>query len=280
MNVIKPTTYDEKDSNITDIRIAKKEEGRRRAKAIAIKRRIEREQNLGKELDGRENPVSSRHGARNQDRHQKFMKWLLKTFHQLEPGDRIADIAGGKGELAARMAYCHNLNVTIIDPREADVVKCFLDVVLPKLPKKWQHIYKEKSEKYGENYLKDEVMDRRVSQIISYFDERVLTEYDHKERNDKIEQMKDLLNSCSLLVGMHADSATEAIVDLALELEKPFVVVPCCVFPRIFPTRYIDGKQVRTHDQFCRYLAQKDCRLCTEELPFSGRNTAIWWNPV
>lgn len=40
------------------------------------------------------------------------------------------------------------------------------------------------------------------------------------------------LQSCSLVLGLHPDQATDSIVDFALQFGKPFAVVPCCVFPR------------------------------------------------
>ena len=93
----------------------------------------------------------------------------------------------------------------------------------------------------------------------------------------------EVVEGSCLMVGFHADGATEAVVDIALRHGKPFVVVPCCVFPRLFSHRYVmdeSGRrvQVRTHDQFCRYLLQKDPRIAMEILPFEGRNVAIWWN--
>jgi len=96
-------------------------------------------------------------------------------------------------------------------------------------------------------------------------------------------ELRNAISNASLLIGMHADSATEAIVDAALKFRKPFVVVPCCVFPTFFPQRKIidsNGKitNVRTYDQFCRYLLQKDNRFVMETLPFEGRNIAIWWD--
>jgi hypothetical protein len=38
-----------------------------------------------------------------------------------------------------------------------------------------------------------------------------------------------LLEDCSIVVGLHPDQATEPIVDFALENNKSFAVVPCCV---------------------------------------------------
>ena len=99
--------------------------------------------------------------------------------------------------------------------------------------------------------------------------------------------MDSSVESASLIIGLHADGATEAIVDAALIHRKPFVVVPCCVFPNLFRERYIsifdeasEVKRipVRSHDQFCKYLLAKDPRFVMEVLPFDGRNVAIWWD--
>ena len=111
------------------------------------------------------------------------------------------------------------------------------------------------------------------------------------------EAVEKAVRNASLIVGLHADGATEAIVDAALRYDKPFVVVPCCVFPNFFRHRFIyvddnDGDDdtvnsngdekkkvaVRTHEQFCQYLLDKDDRFRREVLPFEGRNVAIWWD--
>lgn len=113
------------------------------------------------------------------------------------------------------------------------------------------------------------------------------------------------VRNASLIIGLHADGATEAIVDAALLHQTPFVVVPCCVFPNLFCERFltvIDGGRnddrdmcrtqvreegmtvkekrvpVRTHDQFCKFLMAKDPRFVMDMLPFEGRNIAIWWD--
>ena len=44
--------------------------------------------------------------------------------------------------------------------------------------------------------------------------------------------LAEQLQSCSLVLGLHPDQATDSIVDFALQFGKPFAVVPCCVFPR------------------------------------------------
>ena len=52
---------------------------------------------------------------------------------------------------------------------------------------------------------------------------------------------------CRLIVGLHPDQATEAIVDLALAVGSPFAIVPCCVYSAEFPKRrnLVTGKTAR-----------------------------------
>jgi len=43
--------------------------------------------------------------------------------------------------------------------------------------------------------------------------------------------------SSGALVGMHPDEATDMIIDIGLRYNKPFAMVPCCVFSQKFPNR-------------------------------------------
>jgi hypothetical protein len=80
-----------------------------------------------------------------------------------------------------------------------------------------------------------------------------------------------------VLVGMHPDQATEPIIDAALSLNKPFAVVPCCVFPDLFPERVgVDGAPVRSYAQFLEYLRSKDPGIETAYLPFQGRSRVLY----
>ena len=264
------------------IKKQKKEEGRRRAIEIA-KQRNAQQNETGNLVNS--NPRSGRHGARNQHRHKFFAKWLLETFPFLKSSSQegnaidnkqhhILDVAGGKGELAARLSMCHNLKVVLVDPRKADVESCFTSQVLPKLPNKWQHRIEEQLTE-DPKFIHDK-FEQRFTQLVMNFDDHTL------ESNAELQAA---VKSASLIIGMHADGATEAIVDAALKYRKPFVVVPCCVFPRLFNQRYLmknDGTrvQVRSHEQFCEYLLQKDRTFKREVLPFEGRNVGIWWDGV
>ena len=186
-------------------------------------------------------------------------------------GSIILDVAGGKGELSARLSFCNNLRVVMVDPRPADVVQCYEDVVFRGLPKKWQTRLREKQAS-NPNILTQRLQER-FRQLTIYFDKETFA-------NDP--RLRKAVDSAELMIGIHADGATEAIIDVALQYGKPFVVVPCCVFPNFFPHRKLvrNGipQAVRTYEDFCEYLLQKDPRLQRSILPFEGRNIAIWWD--
>ena len=220
------------------------------------------------------NPDRKRHGARNQHRHKSFVKWLLDTFPHIEQGGEtkhVLDVAGGKGEVAARLTMCHLQQVVMVDPRPADIADCYETLVLPKIPNKWQDRLEEKRVE-NPNFVQ-ETVDSRFRQLVTMFD-------DHSIATSK--ELQEAIEGSSIILGLHADGATEAIVNAALEYQKPFVVVPCCVFPNLFTERRVeqDGKlvPVRSQDQFCKFLAEKDPRFQMETLPFEGRNLAIWWD--
>ena len=46
-----------------------------------------------------------------------------------------------------------------------------------------------------------------------------------------------------IIIGMHPDQATESIVDMALKYQKPFAVVPCCVFSEENPHRRLKNQK-------------------------------------
>jgi len=238
---------------------------------------------------------NKRFGARNQHRHKHFVRWLEQTFpeafqqsrvhatmdngndthhhHQQQQEQmHILDIAGGKGETAARLCMCLNQKVVLIDPRPADIGHCFETLVLPKIPNKWQQRLEAK--RTVNPKFVQETLDERFQQFTTIFDEQSL---------ETKEDIQRAVQNASLLVGLHADGATEAIVSAALNYQKPFVVVPCCVFPSFFPQRKLRMEDnttvpVRTHEQFCQYLLQMDPRFQQQVLPFEGRNIAIYWN--
>lgn len=241
-------------------------------------------------------------GVKNQHKMKYFVNWLVQTFPQLdvlrttskdlqpdgtlqskpletplESTPLVVDIAGGKGELAARLIVCHRLRVAMIDPRASNVPLCFEKTVLPKLPKVWRNRFQQRL-KEDANIL-EKTFQERFQQYQMYFSEDTVVSNP---------EMEALIQNASVLVGMHADGATEAIVDIALRYNKPFCVVPCCVFPNLFNSRTIrvvdenTGEEreipVRSYEQFCQFLMDKDPRFQQSILPIDGRNIAIWWD--
>lgn len=84
----------------------------------------------------------------------------------------------------------------------------------------------------------------------------------------------DVIRSLDFIAGFHPDQATEAAVDLALFLKIPWAVVPCCVFPREFPNREINGSRVKNHSQLIEYLCAKHEKIRKGTLSFVETATA------
>ena len=220
-----------------------------------------------------EGPEGGGHGgadgggeARRQERAELFAQWVLQQYPHLilaaardsrgatslgssgcdghgEGHTRsVLDVAGGRGELSLHLTLL-GLPCTLVDPRPTSG---FLS--------KWQRKRLRKSS-------------RDPFRVVhAFFGE------------EGGEESAALAKSASLIVGMHPDECTEAIVDAAIAAGRPFAVVPCCVFTRLFPHRRLrDGRQVRTREQFCEYLRQKDpgaIRLAS--LAFKGANTIVY----
>ena len=90
----------------------------------------------------------------------------------------------------------------------------------------------------------------------------------------------ELLHKSSCLVGLHPDQPTGAIVEVALAHEKPFAVVPCCVFSSQFPERMLSGKLVRRTEDLVKWLCEQvraaGRRPQVAALPIRGRNTVVF----
>ena len=183
------------------------------------------------------------------ERHNVFATWLVHTFgaEWLRKGAGVVDVAGGSGHLAAALRGRTDALVTVIDPLEdfenADGTRWHDGPTLP-----------------APTILLRERFDA-----------------DFVERDAAAPA--PLLSRCSLLCGMHPDQATEACIDAALALGKPFAVVPCCTFNMLFPNRRRrNGDGVRVYKSFVDYLQEKDDRIERATLPFQGRNTVLFWH--
>jgi hypothetical protein len=89
-----------------------------------------------------------------------------------------------------------------------------------------------------------------------------------------------IYKNTKLIVGMHPDQATEEIVIQALKADIPFAIVPCCVYPSLFPNRKLkDGTFVNTLDLFIKYFQEMDNKIqvmILDELP-SPTNILVYY---
>ena len=169
-----------------------------------------------------------------------FVNFLLSTFGKdvLSSGSGVVDVAGGSGDVAHYLWVRNGVPTTTVDP----------------VPRRNTSKRRKKE------------MQRMGRAPSAYIAEYFNTNFN-----------PSLLESASAFVGMHPDEATEDIVDAALKFNKPFAVIPCCVFSELKPGRKLHGNiDVSRTDQFCLYLAQKDARIKAKYLPFEGRNIVVY----
>lgn len=90
-------------------------------------------------------------------------------------------------------------------------------------------------------------------------------------------EVQESLRRAAVIVGMHPDQATGAVVEAANALDKPFAVVPCCVFSRKFPDRRTPkGEPVALYEDLLAYLHCSREGTRRSELPFEGRNVVLF----
>lgn len=221
-----------------------------------------------------------------------FAAWLVNQFGQryLRYGGGVVDIAGGLGLLSFELSVRYGVNSTVIDPR---IVK-----LKPLLRRKMRKLHKGRSNGTVDQDRSPLMAMLRSDDNLKINDDGFRLDSVTKSIEDEAKDMlpfdsirttfpqiehDNLLLSSSILCGMHSDQATEAIVDAALLKKKPFAVVPCCVFPNLFPDRrYTDtsdaseSKKVASYNDFIKYLLQKDSRIKSTFLPFIGRSQVLY----
>jgi hypothetical protein len=86
-----------------------------------------------------------------------------------------------------------------------------------------------------------------------------------------------LRRSVSALVALHPDEATGEIVEQAVKHRIPFVVVPCCIFARLFPHRTTKaGGAVSSYEDLLDFLQEQDPSIQRTKMSFGGKNIALW----
>ena len=124
------------------------------------------------------------------------------------------------------------------------------------------------------------VEDTPAAQFV-YDDRRVILVNHDSYRVESYEQALALVRECSIIIGMHPDQATEHIIDFAIANNKPFAVIPCCVYSKQFPRRRMhNNKLVTTYADLVGYLMAKAPRhIRAVELGFEGKCVLLYYIP-
>jgi predicted nicotinamide N-methyase len=232
---------------------------------------------------------------RNCNRAGIFRKWCEMTYGRdaMDARGGILDVAGGKGELAFELlTYGRISKVTIVDPRPYHVYGMLRRLTLGHVQR-----IRSRGEQDGVRHVGDHVfaklplpnhlqcwfeyplpLENDTNTLCEKKVRSVYVDENLKSERDQVLSLQENMGTCSVVVGMHPDQATEAIVDFALSERKPFAIVPCCIFPKMFPQRKLkSGEAVVSYDQFCQYLIEKDpSRVRRTTLDFPGRNICLY----
>jgi hypothetical protein len=213
------------------------------------------------------------------ERHRVFAEWLVKTYGAgfLLTGSGVLDVAGGGGALSHAL-WNLGIKSCLLDPDP----RCDVNAV------PFQVIDKPLS---GDGLQLTGVVDNdKNDDDDDDDDEANKYSLDDPITTKRRSRIRKLVRSCSIIVGMHPDEATEAVIDTSLRLGKPFAILPCCVFRNLNAERLEIRKQklgggsggdpFRSYSTFCQYLldnkAPAGIRFDTENLPFEGRNKVIY----
>ncbi|KAG0287210.1 hypothetical protein BGZ98_004766 [Dissophora globulifera] len=241
-----------------------------------------------------------------------FCRWLVNTFgvDYLNSGSGVLDVAGGKGEISLFLTHMFGIRSTVVEPNVRrdkpyqrknlmGVIQRQLDIesggdglsfkklpVLTSAPPPNDDEVVDGKEKAAAGFQESDIGEsesakkerRRLKKLQrdQFTVPRLSTLLDDKFALD----YGDMLQGASILIGMHPDQATEPIVDMALKHNKPFAVVPCCVFALDNPHRRLaSGGEVNTTLEFIQYLIEKARSaesLHKEFLPFDGMNIVVY----
>ena len=191
---------------------ASKAAGRARAQVIAAERCAASGQPLSKAIRRRQGEAVPRSfGARNERRGRVFVKFLLDTFGEAALRERggVLDVAGGHGEITARLAYCHHIASTLLDPKRADLEATLHEKVVAKLPAFWRQ----------------RATPEAVAAALASDGPSPMAQATRLFTWPLDDELRRLVDRSSVLVGMHADAATEPLVDAALRHGRGFAVV-------------------------------------------------------
>lgn len=244
-----------------------------------------------------------------QHRCESALELFRRAFQVLNAGTGVVDVAGGSGYLSLALGSC-GVKATVVDPRENVGT-------LPRRHRKaWRKLVERHNRRNGDGaepisipgaasagcVLPSPVQFQFLRAWFGTPPQGVDEGFRHPDLETMdgtadrgargssspalpvVDDSHTLLTSCSALVALHPDEATDAVVDAAVAAQTPFCVVPCCVFSRLFPHRRVvgggggahDSRPVCTRADLVDYLCEKDPTIRRATLPFVGSNTILW----
>jgi hypothetical protein len=253
-------------------------------------------------------PRKNRNARKNENRASAFAALLVRAFglETLRAGAGVVDVAGGSGELALELVTRWAVPCCVVDPRGdgAKITARHRRLLASRernaalVSDAWK-AESALARSLARRWTAVPDPHRAIRHLKRAFDERIVAAASPSSEAADADAGPDgaaLMRTCSAIVGMHPDQAAGAIVDAALRFNKPFAVVPCCVFPNRFPERTVPGGdepskpgeargtlvRVRTTEALARHLARRPT-LATrtrtarvEALPMDGANLAVW----
>mgnify|MGYP002631119903 FL=1 len=249
----------------------------RETQATWISERKRRRRELAAE-DG--DPHAEGGGAKTKaKRAEVFVKWLVETFgvETLSKGSGVLDVAGGRGDVSFELHTKRKITCTLVEPR-------------PRKLNKAQHKWlKTRNNNARRAIFEDGVFE---DECTVWGVDMGLVDTTLPSPTEPIfqlcQQVRDMFTpdnwhkfaDCSVVLGMHPDEATESIVDFAKKFGKPFAVVPCCVFPALFPDRHELTRDdtripVTERRQLVQWLADKT-KGEVAHLGFEGANAVVY----
>jgi hypothetical protein len=191
------------------------------------------------------------------------------TLNQSDSG--CLDVAGGCGYVSVALSLM-GIQSTVVDPRET----------IGKLPHRDRKFYQRALRQQQRSIDSDSssACCPQFSTIRAWFGEppkNVDVSFRHPDQNTIPVLSEDVVKKAPAIVALHPDEATDAIVDAAVKWQIPFVIVPCCVFFRLFPHRQkANLEPVSTYQDLLEYLKAKHPSIQQTKLPFEGANAVLW----
>jgi hypothetical protein len=223
--------------------------------------------------DGRIPTLSAEWSKFDDENHAALKK---RALDYLNSGTGVIDIAGGSGHVSMALGLA-GVKSTIVDARPG----------VGKLPgrdrKIWNRAFKKGTSRQGIeelSYCQPVVPFQAYRAWFGARPNGVDSSFRHPDEEDlpACDETSDILATASAIIALHPDEATGEIVRVAVSQKIPFVIVPCCVFCRLFPDRRkpSNNQVVSTYEDMLDYIQEQDASVQMTELPFEGKNTVLW----